>query len=79
MTSLEVNIEMPVYKTTTDLAAIQIDQMHVLFESSPDGLETKELYIFSKLPAWQLSWGLALSVLDCGGGAHRRLPALMMR
>ena len=45
--TLEVNIEMPVYETTTDLATIQVDQMHVLFESSPDGLETKELYIFS--------------------------------
>lgn len=47
LTTLEVNIEMPVYETTTDLATIQIDQMHILFESSPDGLETKELYIFS--------------------------------
>ena len=47
LSTLEVNIEMPVYETTTDLATIQIDQMHILFESSPDGLETKELYIFS--------------------------------
>ena len=47
LTTLEVSIEMPVYETTTDLAAIQIDQMHILFETSPDGLETKELYIIS--------------------------------
>jgi hypothetical protein len=47
LTTLEVNIEMPVYETTTDLATIQIAQMHILFETSPDGLETKELYIIS--------------------------------
>lgn len=47
MTSMQVNIEMPVYETTTDLDAIQIDQMHILFEFSADGLETKELYIVS--------------------------------
>ena len=47
MTSMQVNIDVPVYETTTDLAAVQIDQMHVLFEFSADGLETKELYIIS--------------------------------
>ena len=47
MTSMQVSIDMPVYETTKDLAAVQIDQMHVLFEFSPDGLETKELYIIS--------------------------------
>ena len=47
MTSMQVSIDMPVYETTQDLAAVQIDQMHVLFEFSPDGLETKELYIIS--------------------------------
>ena len=47
MTSMQVNIDMPVYETTKDLSAVQIDQMHVLFEFSPDGLETKELYVIS--------------------------------
>jgi hypothetical protein len=47
LTTLEVSIKMPVYETTTDLATIQIAQMHILFETSPDGLETKELYIIS--------------------------------
>jgi hypothetical protein len=47
LTTLEVSTEMPVYETTTDLATIQIAQMHILFETSPDGLETKELYIIS--------------------------------
>lgn len=47
MKSMQVSIDMPVYETTTDLSAVQIDQMHVLFEFSTDGLETKELYIVS--------------------------------
>lgn len=47
MKSMRVSIDMPVYETTTDLSAVQIDQMHVLFEFSTDGLETKELYIVS--------------------------------
>ena len=47
MKSMQVNIDMPVYETTKDLSFVQIDQMHVLFEFSTDGLETKELYIIS--------------------------------
>ncbi len=47
MTSMQVSIDVPVYETTTDLTSVQIDQMHVLFEFSTDGLETKELYIIS--------------------------------
>ena len=47
MKSMQVSIDMPVYEATTDLSAVQIDQMHVLFEFSTEGLETKELYIVS--------------------------------
>lgn len=47
MVSLNVALDVPVYETTNDLAAVQIDQMHVLLEPSTDGLETKELYIVS--------------------------------
>jgi hypothetical protein len=47
MTSMQVSIDVPVYESTTDLAAVQIDQMHVSFEFSTDGLGTKELYIIS--------------------------------
>jgi hypothetical protein len=47
MESLQVNINIPVYDTTTDLAAVRAEQMHVLLEPSLDGLETKELYIIS--------------------------------
>jgi hypothetical protein len=49
MQSLELDLEVPVYETTKDLTNIQVDQMHVLFDVSPDGLETKELYILSNL------------------------------
>jgi hypothetical protein len=45
--SLQVNINIPVYDTTTDLAAVRVEQMHVLLEPSLDGVETKELYIIS--------------------------------
>ncbi len=47
MQTMQVSIDMPVSETTTDLSAVQIDQMHVLFEFSTDGLATKELYIVS--------------------------------
>lgn len=45
--SMQVVMDVPVYETTTDLATVQVDQMHVLFNLSTDGLETKELYIVS--------------------------------
>lgn len=49
MQSLKMDLEVPVYETTKDLSNVQVDQMHVLFDVSPDGLETKELYILSNL------------------------------
>ena len=49
MQSLQVALDVPVYETTQDLANVQVDQMHVLFDVSPDGLETKELFILSNL------------------------------
>ena len=47
MTSLKVALDVPVYETTKDLSTVQVDQMHVLFDFTADGLETKELYIVS--------------------------------
>ena len=47
MKSLQLAIDVPVYDTTKDLSTVQVDQMHVLFNVSPDGLETDELYIIS--------------------------------
>jgi hypothetical protein len=47
MTSMRVALEVPVYESTSDLAGVQVDQMHVLFTFAEDGLETKEIYILS--------------------------------
>lgn len=47
MSALKVALDVPVYETTKDLATVQVDQMHVLFDFTADGLETKELYIVS--------------------------------
>ena len=49
MQSLKIDLDVPVYETTKDVSSVQVDQMHVLFDVSPDGLETKELYILSNL------------------------------
>ena len=47
MTSLEAEIDVPVYESTSDLMNVQVDQMHVLFGVAEDGLEIKEIYAFS--------------------------------
>ena len=45
----EANLEVPVYETTPDLAAVRIEQMHVLFDFAQDGMEVKELFALSNL------------------------------
>ena len=47
MISLQATIDVPVYESTSDLANIRVDQMHVLFDVAEDGLEIKEIYAFS--------------------------------
>lgn len=47
MKSMQVAVDVPVYETTNDLASVQIDQMHVLFDFAEDGLETREIYVIS--------------------------------
>ena len=47
MASMQVALEAPVYESTTDLAGVQVEQMHVVFNFAEDGLETKEIYILS--------------------------------
>lgn len=49
LNSLKIALEVPVYETTKDFSAVQVDQMHVLLDVSPDGLETREVYIVSNL------------------------------
>ncbi len=45
----EGNVEVPVYESTQDLAAVRIEQMHVLFDFAQDGMEVKELFALSNL------------------------------
>ncbi len=44
-----LNIDVPIYESTTDLSQVQVDQLHVLFDEAVDGLEVKEIYVFSNL------------------------------
>ena len=44
-----LELDVPVYETTTDLSAVQIDQMHILFNFATDGLETTEIYLLSNM------------------------------
>lgn len=48
-TSMQVNVDVPVYKSTSDPTNVQVDQMHVLFNFAEDGMETKEIYILSNM------------------------------
>lgn len=45
--SNDLVLDVPVYETTPDLSAVQIDQMHILFNFATDGLETTEIYALS--------------------------------
>ena len=47
LTSMKINIDVPVYETTRELTGVQIDQMHVMFDFAEDGLDTKEIYVVS--------------------------------
>lgn len=42
-----LNLDVPVYESTTDLSNVKVDQMHVLFSFAEDGMELKELYVLS--------------------------------
>jgi len=45
----ELELTVPVIETTGDLAAVQIDQLHLLFDFVEDGIETTEIYVLSNL------------------------------
>lgn len=42
-----LELDVPVYETTTDTSAIQVEQLHILFNFAEDGLETTEIYLLS--------------------------------
>jgi hypothetical protein len=45
----ELELTVPVTETTSDLAAVEIDQLHLLFDFAEDGIETTEIYVLSNL------------------------------
>lgn len=55
------NLDLPVYETTTDLAKVQIDEMHVLFNFAQDGLEVSEIYLISNLDDYTITRTLTLT------------------
>lgn len=42
-----IKLTVPVIETTNDLRAVQVDQLHLLFDFAEDGIETTELYLLS--------------------------------
>jgi hypothetical protein len=42
-----LNLDVPVYESTTDLSKVLVEQMHVLFSFAQDGMDVKELYVLS--------------------------------
>lgn len=45
----DLTVDVPVYETTTDITKVRVDQMHVLFNFAPDGIEMQEVYALSNL------------------------------
>jgi len=44
-----LTVDVPVYENTTDITKIRVDQMHVMFNFAPDGIEVQEVYALSNL------------------------------
>ncbi len=56
-----LNIDAPIYDSTTDLSQVQVDQMHVLFSFAPDGLDVKQVYLLSNLGDRTIKGGIPLN------------------
>lgn len=69
--SNEIELAVPVTETTRDLAAVQIDQMHLLFDFVQDGMETTEIYVLSNLGERTVKEAVPL---DSGQAATIRFP-----
>lgn len=67
----ELELTVPVIETTTDLAAVQADQIHLLFDFAEDGMETSEVYILSNLGERTIKGAVTL---DGGQAATLRFP-----
>jgi len=67
----ELELTVPVIETTTDLAAVRVDQIHLLFDFVEDGMETSEIYILSNLGVRTVKGAVNL---DDGQSATLRFP-----
>lgn len=47
--SNKIELTVLVTETTSDLATVQVDQLHLLFDFVEDGMETTEIYVLSNL------------------------------
>jgi hypothetical protein len=70
--TMQTSIEVSVYETTTDPASLQVDEMHVMFTLAPDGLETKEIYVYSSNQNERTVKGVYQ--LDSGQAATMKFP-----
>lgn len=48
-TPLSLNLEVPVFETTTETGAVQLDGMHIFIEAGQGGLQVSEVYSLSNL------------------------------
>lgn len=69
--SNQLSLDVPVYETTQDASAVQIGQMHVLFNFAEDGLETTEIYVLSNTSQRTIKDAIRL---DDGKTATLRYP-----
>lgn len=66
-----LDLTLPVIETTSDLAAVQVDQIHLLFDFAEDGMETSEIYVLSNLGERTVKEAVTL---DDGQTATLRFP-----
>jgi hypothetical protein len=67
----ELDLTVTVIETTNDLAAVRVDQIHLLFDFDEDGMETSEIYILSNLGERTVKGAFNL---DDGQAATLRFP-----
>lgn len=67
----ELDLTVPVIETTSSLAAVRLDQIHLLFDFAEDDMETSEIYILSNLGERTVKGAFNL---DDGQAATLRFP-----
>lgn len=67
----EIELTVFVMETTSDLANVQVDQLHLLFSFAEDGMETTEIYVLSNFGERTVKDAVTL---DDGRSATLRFP-----